>query len=102
MSALFGHRELQALWTKAVGSPDYVRAEWLELEKVLEHFRATLEVEKRCRVNALSELGLPAKPRLEGILDELGEDRGVLDVLVPGCGESPSATADAVLRLRPT
>ena len=38
-----GHKEtpfhlLHHLWTKAVGTPDYVKAEWKELEKCIVRF----------------------------------------------------------------
>ncbi|MEE8112716.1 MAG: hypothetical protein V3T23_00035 [Nitrososphaerales archaeon] len=30
------HRILHTLWTKAVGTPDYDKSEWRELEEILE------------------------------------------------------------------
>ena len=30
------HRILHTLWTKAVGTPDYVKSEWKELAEILE------------------------------------------------------------------
>jgi hypothetical protein len=31
------HTLLHRLWSKAVGAPDYVKAEWMELETILVH-----------------------------------------------------------------
>lgn len=29
------HNVLHRLWSKAVGTPDYVKSEWMELERIL-------------------------------------------------------------------
>jgi hypothetical protein len=31
------HTLLHRLWSKAVGAPDYIKAEWIELESILLH-----------------------------------------------------------------
>jgi hypothetical protein len=36
------HTLLHRLWSKAVGAPDYVKAEWIELESILFHAAAKL------------------------------------------------------------
>jgi hypothetical protein len=36
------HTLLHRLWSKAVGGPDYVKAEWMELETILLHASARL------------------------------------------------------------
>jgi hypothetical protein len=44
------HTLLHRLWSKAVGAPDYVKAEWIELENILFQAAAKLvhkETEKK-------------------------------------------------------
>jgi hypothetical protein len=42
------HTLLHRLWSKAVGAPDYVKAEWIELESILLHASAGL-VQKKAK-----------------------------------------------------
>ena len=51
------HELLHTLWSKAVGTPDYVKSEWMELEKLLVNQQPKHDLVVQALQQALEDVG---------------------------------------------